>query len=106
MLAGIGGVPCKLRFERFDEDVFMLISLNQLRDTEAMIHVKSDTIDFKNIHKFGVPLHRLPSERLALNITKVDDKTSDVEAIRGREIDVFEAESKRIGAHQKRFFPA
>ena len=42
------------------------------------------------------PLHRLPSGHLALDIAEADKKISDGQAIRGREDDVFEAESREV----------
>ena len=67
--AGIAGVSGTMRFELVDKEIPMFISLNQLRDLGALIHVKDVTIDFENINKFGVSLHILQFGHLALDIT-------------------------------------
>ena len=49
--AGIDGTEYSLRFHRVDKQIPMLMSLEQLVDLDAVIHVKDKTIDFRAIGK-------------------------------------------------------
>ena len=102
--AGIGGVvACKLRFCRADQHISMLWSLKLLRNLVAVGHVKNETVDFKGINKFDIPLRLLQSGHVPLDITQVNQESLKCQAIRRRVIDIFIVEDKEMERSRKDF---
>ena len=97
--AGIAGADVNLRFQRLPKSKTpILISIHQLEELDAILHIKDKKADFKAINKYGIPLNKTEKGHLTISLKEwpKQEKKKAVPSVTADEIDIWSAEVQHI----------
>ena len=97
--AGIAGADVNLRFQRLPKSKTpILISIHQLEELDAILHIKDKKADFKAINKYGIPLNKTEKGHLTISLKEwpKQETKKAVPSVTTDEIDIWSAEVQHI----------